>query len=164
MARGRHGKKIDYTHWTLWGNSALALSAGSVASSLFAAQHEPETLLRMRGEVMVYADGNQAPGGLATIGVGFILVPEGTGTTVLWSPFTDGDAPWIWTGYYAIGYEEPVIDVVDIPSLSGVRDVIDSKAMRIVRNQEIQMVTENVSVGSAMNINLTSSGRALFGH
>ncbi len=113
---------------------------------------------------MVYADGTQAPGGLATVGVGFILVPEGTGTTVLWSPFTDGDAPWIWAGYYSIGYEEPVTDVVSVQALSGVRDTIDSKSMRIIRNQEVQMVVENVSVGSAMNINLSTSGRALFGH
>ena len=41
--------------------------------------------------------------------------------------------------------EEPVTDVVDIPVMTAVRRVIDSKAMRKVRNRELQLVIENTS-------------------
>ncbi len=163
MARRRSGKKIDFVHWTGFFESPTALSVGSVGVSLFPAQHDPETLLRMRGEYVCYADGAQAPGGRVAIGSGFILVPEGTGTTVLWSPITDADAPWIWADYATIGYEEMVTDLVDVPALSMVRRIIDNKSMRIIRNQEIQWVIENVTLGTAMTVNLATNGRALFG-
>ena len=163
MARRRSGKKIDFTHWTYQSGSALALSAGTTAVLFNAAQHEPETLLRFRGELFVGLDALSAPGGLAAIGVGLILVPEGTGSTVLWSPITDGDAPWFWVDYGAVGYEEGVTDVIDYPGYTSYRRVIDSKAMRIIRNQEIQMVVENATVGTAESVNVVLQGRFLSG-
>ena len=115
MARRRSGKKIDFVHWTRGTGSQLAMTAGTAGSTVLAALHEPETILRLRGSLISYCDGAQTPGGLANIGVGLIAVPEGTGTTVLWSPTTDGDAPWLWVDYFALGYEEMVTDVVDVP-------------------------------------------------
>jgi len=96
MPRRRSGKKIDFVHWAYGNATASALAAGTNGATLFPAQHLPETLLRMRGELMSWGDANLAPGVNARIGCGIILVPEGTGSTVLWSPITDGDAPWIW--------------------------------------------------------------------
>ncbi len=103
--------------------------------------------------------------GLATdIGIGIIVVPEGTGSTVLWSPITDGDAPWIWVDYFTLGYEEMVTDVVDVPGISAYRYVIDSKAMRIVKNMEIQLVAESATTFSAaVSVNLTALVRILSG-
>jgi len=163
MARRRSGKKIDFVHWTGIQESALALTAGSVASTALAAQHDPETWMRFRGNLLAYLDATQLPGRLIQVAVGLILVPEGTSTTVLWSPATDPDAPWMYYDIFAIGWEEGVTDVVDMPGVSSYRSVIDSKAMRIVRNQEVQFVTENVSVGSAGTVNVVLSGRALSG-
>ena len=160
--RGR-GRKIDFTHWTYGSFSHGAQAAGTAASNLFGAQHEPETILRIRGSYVAYMDTPSAPGALVSIGVGFILVPEGSGATVTWSPITDGDAPWIWVDYAMIGYEEMVTDVVDVPMLSGVRRIIDSKAMRITRNQEVQMVVENVTVGNAAAVNVFGQLRLLAG-
>ncbi len=162
MARGR-GKKIDYTHWTLGTFSATALSAGTVAATVFAAQHLSETLLRMRGEWFCGLDGAQSPGPLVSIAVGLILVPEGTGTTVLWSPISDADAPWIWWDVYHLAYEEMVADSIQSASSSGARRVIDNKAMRIIRNQEMQFVAENATIGNASAVNLAGSVRGLFG-
>ena len=162
MAR-RHGKKIDFTHWTRFAGVSLAQGAGTVGVGLSSAQHEPETLLRMRGEFTCYGDGALVSGAACEMGVGLILVPEGTGTTVLWSPIADADAPWIWAGYYALAYEEFVTDVIDCPGMTSVRDVIDNKAMRIVRNQELQVVFENVTVGGAMTVNSDIHGRVLAG-
>ncbi len=80
-----------------------------------------------------------------------------------WSPITDGDAPWIWVSYFELAYEEMVTDVIDVPGMSSYRELIDNKAMRIVRNQELQMVAENATIGGASSINLSVSGRTLSG-
>jgi len=163
MARRRSGKKIDFVHWTGFDNVSLGLTAGSAALTLLAAQHDPETLLRIRGEYMTWVDSTQAPGALALISAGIILVPEGTSTTVLWSPRTDADAPWIWYDTSWIGEDELVTDVLDVPVLTGARKVIDNKAMRIVRNQELQFVVENATFGNAVTMNAAIAGRTLSG-
>ncbi len=163
MARRRSGKKIDFVHWTGFATSSLALAAGTAAATALPAQHEPETLLRIRGSQLTYVDGTQAPGGFVRVGVGMILVPEGTGTTVLWSPVTDADAPWIWVDHFSLGYEEYVNDTIDAVGAPVYRSVIDNKAMRIIRNQEVQCVIEQVTVATAMAINNVVSGRILSG-
>ena len=163
MPRRRSGKKIDFVHWTGFAGQTFAFSAGTDADISNVAEHEPSTLMRTRGSLLAYIDGLQAPSGLASFGVGLILVPEGTGTTVLWSPIADSDAPWIWVDYFALGYEEMVTDAVDVPGITSYRSVIDSKAMRIMRNQEIQLVYENVTRGSAVSANIIVEGRILAG-
>ena len=163
MARRRSGKKIDFVHWTYGSFQTSGFGAGVVGATVLAAQHLPETLLRIRGEWIGFVDGASAPGTLASIGIGLIHVPEGTGSTVLWSPITDGDAPWIWVDYALIGYEEMVVDVVDVPTLSAVRRVIDSKAMRITKNSELQFVAENATVSSAVTMSIAGQARVLSG-
>ncbi len=164
MARRRAGKKIDFVHWTGFLESTLALGAGTVGSLVGVAQHLPETLLRTRGNLLAYVDGLAAGGELVVIGVGMIVVPEGTGSTVLWSPISDQDAPWFWLDQFHLGYEEPVVNVVDVPGASSYRSVIDSKAMRrIPQSSEIQIVYENVTIGAAAAVNVTAVGRWLAG-
>ncbi len=159
--RRRSGRKIDFTHWTGGRILAAALAAGTNGQTFMAAQHLPETLLRFRGNLLAYADGAQAPGGLAAVAVGLIKVPEGTGTTVLWSPVTDTDAPWIWYEQFGIGYEEYVTDAISAPGVSVFRSTIDSKAMRIQQNEELQVVVENFTLLSAISVNVLVSGRTL---
>ena len=163
MPRRRSGKKIDFTHWEAGQAFTAAFGAGTVALNLFSAQHLPEIILRMRGEYFTTIDGVQSPGVSAKIGCGIILVPEGTGTTVLWSPITDADAPWMWIDYSFIIYEESVVDVIPYPVGLAVRKVIDSKAMRIVKNMEIQVVWENVTAQGAVNVLSSVMVRALAG-
>jgi len=163
MPRRKSGRKIDFTHWTGFALSESAQAAGVAAQTLLSAQHLPETLLRTRGQFSSYVDGNAAPGERARMGSGMILVPEGTGTTVLWSPLTDFDAPWFWLELFTLGYEEYVNDVVDCPGMTSFRSVIDSKAMRVVKNQELQWVTENATTGTALSANTDVIGRFLSG-
>jgi len=163
MPRRRSGKKIDFVHWTGFSDTFNGQAAGSVGKTLFAAQHDPETLLRIRGNFVSYVDGAQAPGGQIGVGAGIILVPEGTGTTVLWAPLADADAPWIWYTSFLLGYEEYVTDVIDSPGVTSFREVIDNKAMRVIRNQEVQLVVEQGTTGTAMSMNGAIHGRGLFG-
>ena len=162
--RGRHAKKIDTVHWTYGSFLFGALTAGTAALNVLSAQHLPETLLRMRGEWTAWLDGTNAPPLALSITLGMILVPEGTGTTVLWSPVTDGDAPWIWWDTFSLAYEEMVTDVISIQAMTGARRIIDSKAMRKVRNRELQVVAENTTtIGGAEGVNVVGSGRFLSG-
>ena len=165
MARRRTGfqKKIDMVHWTRGSAQFAALAAGTQAATLFAAQHLPETHLRLRGEYCATLDGGQANAVGIGLTMGIIMVPEGTGTTVLWSPFTDGDAPWVWWDVAHLMYEEAVVDAVASQNTLSVRRVIDSKAMRKVRNQEFQFVAENTTIQAASAINVFAEVRALAG-
>ena len=163
MPRRRSGKKIDFTHWTFGAGSQLAAGGGPTGTILLAAQHLPETILRMRGEFVTYLDAAQATPSLVRVVSGLILVPEGTSSTVLWSPDTDSDAPWIWFDVSHIGYEEMVTDVIDVPLLSFARKTIDSKAMRIVKNMELQYVREATNLVGSPNTNTAIGVRVLSG-
>jgi len=121
--------------------------------------------MRARGNLLAFADTTQAPGGLIDVAVGMVLVPEGTGTTVLWSPITDAIAPWFFYSRFHLGYEEMVTDVVDVPIATGYREAIDSKAMRKIRpDLEIQFVVEQATIATAMAVNVRVAGRFLLGH
>ncbi len=159
----RHAKKIDTVHWTYGFASALSLGAGTVAANVLSAQHLPETLMRTRGELLVNVNGAIGTNLMCAVGVGLILVPEGTGTTVLWSPITDGDAPWFWVEYCAIGNQESVADVINSPILAACRKLIDSKAMRKVRNREVQFVAENASIEGVPSVDIVLNVRFLAG-
>ena len=148
-------------HWTGFNGTTLALGAGTSGVTLQAAQYDRETLMRTRGNLVAYTDAIPTDPSLAIIAVGFCIVPEGTGTTVLWSPFNDADAPWFYYEVFSLGYEEPVADVIQIVTLSGFRSVIDSKAMRRIRNSEVQMVVENATIAGAVTLNLSVTGRLL---
>ncbi len=163
MARRRSGKKIDFLHWTVGALDVQSHAAGNVATTVLGAQHLPETIMRIRGEVTVFKEGVSAPSLGAIITMGLVLVPEGTGTTVLWNPFTDGEAPWIWWSTAFIGYEEAVVDVVDYPGITSARQVIDSKAMRINKNMELQFVVENTTTIAALSVNVQGAVRVLSG-
>ncbi len=150
-------------HWTGTSATVQALAAGSQAVLIFPAQHAEETWMRMRGALLGYVDGVQAPGNAALITCGMILVPEGSGTTVQFLPFTDDDAPWFYWETFTLGYEEYVTDVIDSPGLTSYRSVIDAKAMRIVRpDTEIQFVVENTTaIGSGLSCNVSLNARVL---
>jgi len=163
VARSRHGKKIDVVHWTVGAIAVQGLSAGSIGVMVLPAQHLPETLLRTRGELAVALSSQVADGVGVNAIMGLILVPEGTGTTVLWSPFTDGDAPWLWWAAVPLLHTEYVVDVLGTPMTSAARVMIDSKAMRKVRNTELQFVCENLTSFSAGDVDVFGSVRVLAG-
>ncbi len=163
MARGR--KKIDYVQWlTAQEGGALAFGAGTAAVVAYNAGTVAATYLRLRGSLMAYIDGASAPGKLVHIGVGMLIVPEGTGTTVTSSPIADANAPWWYYEVFHLGYEEMVTDVVDVPGISSYRAEIDVRSMRKLRpDQEVQLVFENVTIGTASSVNVAVATRALLG-
>ena len=161
--RGRYQKKIDVVHWTYGSFSAAGQAAGTVGVNVFPAQHLPETLLRLRGEWMSVLDGNLTPGSAVSVAVGLILVPEGTGTTVLWSPVTDGDAPWVWWDVMNLDYTEPVADVIASQVALAGRRIIDSKAMRKIRNTELQFVAEVANLQGTPAVDIYGALRGLTG-
>jgi len=161
MANRKSGKKIDFTRWT-FGAFDSALASGSAQGVIVSPATRAQTILRTRGEIVCYADGTQAPAGRVRVGVGFLV--QQAGATAVSLPVTDGDSPFFWYEVFIIGYEEMVTDVIDIPGLSMFRKTIDSKAMRIVRaDQEVICIAENLTVGSAMTVNLSVSARFLIG-
>ena len=162
MARGR-GRKIDFKHWTAQAVTAPSLAAGTVGVTVLSAQHLPETLLRTRGEWCGWLEGVQTGGAGVILTAGLILVPEGTGSTVLWSPVTDSEGPWLWWDTFSLGYEEYVMDVIQASQVSSARRVIDSHAMRKVVNMELQAVFENVTGIGASSVNAQLNVRVLAG-
>ena len=163
MARNRV-RKIDNLFWTLGTATQGALTAGTAGSLVITSGTVPATLMRTRGHLAAWLDGTSAPGLGVQVSCGLIVRPEGTGGTVLQSPFTDGNADWFWFSSFFLGYEEMVTDVVDIPLISGYREVVDSKAMRRLKpDQEVQFVVENTTVLSASGININGSFRFLLG-
>ncbi len=163
--RARHAKKIDTVHWTGAAGQFVGQAAGTAAGNLFPAQHLPETLLRIRGEWAVNLANVATPGTAAQITAGVIQVPEGSSTTVTWSPFTDADAPWIWWDSITLLYAEQVADVIASFMTSSGRRVVDSKAMRKLRNTELQLVIENTTVPglTAASVNMNFNARVLSG-
>ncbi len=157
-------KKIDTTRWLGISATSSAQSAGSVAIQLASATLTPDTIMRTRGNLVSYLDGSVAPGVGVIVSVGMIVVPEGTGTTVLVEPFGDPNADWFYYDEFRLGYEEPVTDVIDIPGVSSFRSVIDNKAMRRARpDTEVQFVVTNTTSLSAGTVHTMVNGRFLLG-
>ncbi len=162
-ARSRFQKKIDNVRWVDVTGSQFALAVGTpIGIEMVAATAMPETILRTRGEFLSVIDGVNAPGIAARVAFGVILVPEGTGSTVLWSPIVDANAPWLAWDVMHLIYEEAVTDVIYYGGAFG-RRVVDSKAMRKVRNREVQLVFENANVNGNPQAFAGFSGRMLFG-
>ncbi len=146
----RPSKKIDNVVWEYSSGFTGSLGAGNQALNFSSVGTSPTTLLRIRGEVCCYLDGATAPPTGIHVTYGIILVPEGSGTTVQYTPVADANAPWLLYGSGFLGYEEMVTDVIDVPTTTGFRHVIDNKAMRRIRpDVEMQIVFENTTVGGA---------------
>ncbi len=162
-SNSRHTKSIEDTRWAGATHTALALSAGTVAQTMVT-DGLKETILRIRGELTATIDGAQSPGKLISCAVGALVVQAGSGTTVIQAPITDPDAPWLFYERFVIGYEEMVIDVVDVPGLSVFRKTIDNKAMRILREgREVQLVFQNSTISGATSANINFVFRMLLG-
>ncbi len=167
MANQRRTKKIDSVFWT--GGTPVSVgaqTAGTIAGNILgvSAINRPVTILRVRGEVLSYLDGAQAPAGLVRLDMGLAVVPEGSAAVAAWDPTTDENAPWFWFQRVHLGYEEMVTDVIDIPGITSVRTVVDGKAMRKLGvAEEVQFAVSNVTVNGARTINTIIAVRFLLG-
>ncbi len=161
----RFVKKMDNLFWGLAGGSQLALAAGSFAGQVFLSVGTiPSTLLRIRGTVLAFIDGVQAPGVLNSVTWGIIKVDEGAGSTSRYDPVADSNAPWLAYGTFLIGHEEMVTDVLGGAGLDWQRHVVDNKAMRRIRvDQEVQISVSNVALAGSAPINFAFALRVLQG-
>ncbi len=159
----QHAKTIEEIRWGGANHVFLGFSSGIAAQTMIT-DGSKETLLRIRGEVMCTVDGAQAPGKLVEIAIAALVVQAGTGTTVIQSPLSDPDAPWLFYERFSLGYEEMVTDVIDVPGLSSFRKEVDNKAMRILRpGREVQLVFQNVTLNGGVTVNMSFGFRALLG-
>ena len=162
--RGSAKKRIQSTRWDGANHFFGAATAGVVAQIFATAGTDTETLLRIRGELVGYIDGLDAPPVAIDGAVGIALVPEGSGTTPQWSPLADDNAPWLMYERFTLGYEEYVTDVIQAVQLSSFRRMIDVKAQRIIRPDiELQIVMESATISGAGAINVSFGFRALLG-
>ena len=165
MARART-KKIDNVFWGSSGAGFLAVGAGSDAGfNAIGVGTQAATLLRVRGSFRAWLDGVQDPGvSIVLVQAGLILVPEGSGVTVQYSPASDSNAPWLYYTSGIISYEESVANVIAISGLDMFEDRIDNKAMRRIRpDVEVQFVVSNTAIQGTAAINAAFGVRILQG-
>ncbi len=168
MARPRQRSRATRlsTRWLGFSTAStlLALAAGNTAIELASASTIKDTIMRTRGQLTIWADATLATSRSALISIGMWIVPEGTGTTILADPFLDANADWFYYTQALIGYEEHVTDVVDNPLITGYREKIDTKAMRIGDpDTEIQLVVVNTAIEGSISVSVNASGRFLLG-
>ncbi len=147
------------------GASGLGLSAGSVGQVVVAASGFLDTILRTRGQLIAWLDGVQGPAPFIDVGVGLIIMSEGAAAGATFpAPLTDENADWFFYSRFSIGYEEMVVDVVDVPQISAYREMIDSKAMRKgPPDTEIVAVIEQATIQGSATVNVQLAGRFLLG-
>ncbi len=161
--RRHEGKVVDVLRWAGSNHFVSALAGGSIAQT-FITDGATETIMRIRGELTAWFDNAAAPARTVDVAVGALVVQAGSGTTVIQAPITDPDAPWLFYERFTLGYEEMVLDVIDVPIMSGVRKTIDNKAMRILRpGREVQLVFQQATLSGAQGVNISWSNRTLLG-
>ena len=165
-AGSRSGRVIENVSWNGFVGD-LGGSAGSTAEALLTpVSSGPKTILRTRGEISGFLTGAIVPGDRVHVGVGFQLVPFGTGTTVLREPIADDTSSrWFYHEQFVLAYDEMVTDVVGVEWMTAFRKTIDVKAMRRWGpDEEIQMVVQNATLGTAASVRVSAVGRFLTGN
>ncbi len=150
--RARSGGRRADLRWTKGAFAFNALGATSTSGVIVAAGNTSQTMMRVRGELLVYLDGTQAPGTFLRVAIGMLIQQAGVTATSV--PLSDGEAPFFWYESFALAYEEAVTDLIAMPGLAVFRKTIDGKAMRVLRpDQEIAVVVEQATIGSSGSIN-----------
>ncbi len=159
MTRQRSGRPNDYDWELARGTDLVRGSPAIVQFEIFLAD-TAETLMRLRGDVMISLD----PAG-ATVGdtlvVGWGLIRSASGSTdVGVSPLTEGGANWLAYGVATLSV--PVVTALGREGTTLVRWDVDSKAMRKLReNESIYMVFESADVVGAAFANYVFGLRGL---
>ena len=154
--RGR-ARRMNMTWLSASLHDATLAVDSSITSLVFTAV-EAETILRIRGEVVALLEAPTA-NDACVFGWGFRVAANGTaaaGSTI--SPFTDGGADWIALGYH------PLQATGSADLAEGIRQVIDSKAMRKIKaGEELIFVAENNTAVGVGTLELTFAARVLVG-
>ena len=125
------------------------------------------TLIRQRGNVLVYDQVRAAQTIDSVVGLGIYLannVAVGVGITALQLPITDIGSDWLWHTLIPIAsnYDAAGDQALDAP-LIAMREVIDGKAMRKVDpNQVLVLVGQVQDFGGAANVRVVGGVRLLY--
>jgi len=144
VARGRSGA-IHNKEWTAAciDGTSLDIAIGTVAVFVMFTADEAETLLRTRGNLLTILDAS-AVNENATIAVGIGVVSAraaAAGAASVPRPATEGAYPWIWYGWFNV---TSGIEAAVIPQYLGERLMIDSKAMRKIKETEVVVLVFEV--------------------
>ena len=163
MARARGfarstGRRADL-RWTGGRQSFQALNGGTSAQGVIVtAGITSQTLMRIRGELLLIVTGAETSGDSADIGVGLLLQQAGATATSL--PLADDEAPFIWYARHVLTTRAAAVS--DALGARVVRTVIDNKAMRVIRpDQELVVIANNLTIAGALQVDVHVSMRFL---
>jgi len=156
-----------------WEGAALAFTNATGTASVLTVVSETTletipnpTLIRVRGQGIVYATAIGASGAQAMIGIGLIKVTAkalAAGVASLPTPGTDSGSDWLWHSDYPIGVRGSLGADSESDGSHVTRFDIDNKAMRKFEpNEVLVMVVENVALTSTVTVQVTVGFRILF--
>ncbi len=147
MAR-RSVRRTDYT-WFGAADAVTTIDLGTGTAAVLGntvVVNSAGTLVRLRGQVYVQLD-TSAVDERAMIAVGIIKATDeavAAGVASLPHPHSDGDAEWIWHRYLSISsLAEPAV----VTDALFDRAIIDSKAMRRFKQNEVVVLVAEVADG-----------------
>ncbi len=159
MARGRTGRKTDYT----WNGTTFGNSIGAATSTLLsvAVVGGAGTVMRTRGAIVASIDG-EVDGDKVAVMLGIKTASDdqvAAGATAFATPSADMDADWLWHGGIMLQSQAASNEHQAVGRLE-----IDSKAMRRVKqNQQVVLIVTPVSLAGTPSIDVTGYVRILFG-
>ena len=128
------GRPNDYD-WEGVTTTSLALSSAVVTEAQIFTADSSETLMRTRGELLVWMDASGSTAGdAAVVGCGLIVAP--TGATVAVDPINEPGANWFWHNFSVLAVESPIGGAGQTSISGNDRVIIDNKAMRKLREDE----------------------------
>ncbi len=144
--------------------SDIDLALNTVAAFTMFTFSEPETFLRVRGEIYVELNGS-AVNERATLACGLAVVSAraaAVGTTAIPRPGSEGVYPWIWHGWMNVSTLQ---EAAVVPDAAFSRLSVDSKAMRKVKEDEVIILAFEIceSVDQGGHLSVLAGLRALAG-
>jgi len=162
VARRASGRRTDYD-WTFSAGAALAQTTLSPAGVALFTAGNSQTIVRTRGELLVWLDAAPAAGDLVRWAAGMHIVPPDFGSATTASPIADPNySNWFWFATGSLASEDTA--VADTLGIKATRVIIDNKAMRRLKaDEQIQIVFEQETIGTAQAVNFSANLRILTG-
>ncbi len=165
MARARRssGRPNDYD-WELSRMTSLATPVGTISQTEMFLSDTAETLVRVRGEVVVWLDATGSTiGDMMQFAWGLLRAPSGSSDVGV-SPLTEGGANWLAYGLASIGTEVALGNLAAAPGLGAAMRIfhVDSKSMRKLREDEsVYFILETADITGAPTVNVGAMFRVL---
>ena len=156
--RGRSGRPTDYD-WELARGTGLSTVTSLILQFEIFVSDTAETLMRLRGQVIMRLTGSIVAADLLAYGWGVVRAASGSSDVGV-SPLTEGGANWLayGCGHLFAG------DANQDTDIAYDKIVVDSKAMRKLReNESLYFIAETADVVGAPTWDVAFSLRALTG-